>query len=136
MIQNKEVVGMSSKAANKVVFAEKIIQFFLPFFSDEIEEKEKQYQQSKKDYESVKEKAENSTTELKEIQSELNRQKLINSILQKIDVLRKYDMLYGSNRRVSSEIIGSIEEANMNELKDYQKKVKELVQKSLKTNDK
>jgi hypothetical protein len=121
----------STLNARKILFAEDIIEYFIPLFREEIDRKKQQFEQSGADYKELRAKISDSKETVKKIQQEYGRQKLIKQILSLVESSLTKELAYGRTRFRIREIVEKLDVSNNEQLKEYRSVLLKLVNRNV-----
>jgi hypothetical protein len=135
-IINLGTIPSTDSSAKKILLAEDIISQLLPLFHEEIEEKKSQLERNRSDYLTLKDKIDRNRILLRRVSVDTKRQILIKQILNQINTLVEFEVIFGGNRNSIIQILQDLDSMSIKQLsssiKTLQKIKKRSIQKVLK----
>lgn len=96
---NVKDTEISNINAKKIFLMDAIVEHFVPLFNQNIDQKRKELDQTKKDLKDLVEKAKDALNSTSKLKSIYRREKLKNVLLDEIIYLIKHDVVYGESRK-------------------------------------
>lgn len=124
---------IDSSGANKILFADKIIEHFSPLFYEDLRKKQKELKQNAADVSKLKENLKKLTLEISKRDEEVKIEKAKFEVLEEIKYLMSLDVIYGLIRETIKNILLTIDNQTTAELT---KNLKTLQRSISKTKDK
>jgi len=111
----------------KIVLAEKILDNYSLLFNDEISKEKNQLNSNVKDIAQLRGGINSTSGELKEIANKIKIEKTKKEIINEIQTLDSYDVLYGRNKALVKKLLNEIDHSSIAKLKQYLTVLKSLV---------
>lgn len=126
---NKVISDHSANIGRKLAFADDIISIFMPLFSEEIDRKKRILENTKEDYQHLKQVIAEGKNTLKKINFALKKERLVRAILIEINKMTSTDVLYGNNKQIVINLLSNIETLDVDDLVGELDKLRKLLSK-------
>ena len=126
---NKVISDHSANIGRKLAFADDIISIFMPLFSEEIDRKKRILENTRKDYQHLKQAIAESKNTLKKINFALKKERSVRAILIEINKMISTDVLYGNNKQIVINLLSNIETLDADDLVGELDKLRKLLSK-------
>lgn len=121
----------SNNEATKILLMNQVVDHFLPLFREEIERKKKVLNEYQTDYKKLSTDISRSQTTLLKMRDALRRELVIQDIIEESNFLFSKEILYGKNKKMVLDILGSLEKSDLTLLNSRLKLLRNLTQKNV-----
>jgi len=127
----RDFTHLDDTAGSKLFLMEEIIEIFMPLFDEEIKKKERRLQETRKDYDILKNTVLQTKSELTSINQEHRKELLKKALLDELDVMFDKDIVYGSIKNAIIEMIETIDRVDVSRLEENIDLSKRLIYKNV-----
>jgi len=123
---------VTDESAYKIILMEKIIEYFVPLFSNEVDRKKSQLNENLEDISRLKNSISEIKDKLKMWLTKIQLEKIRKEVITEILLLQKKDLIYGKIKQLVKDILFSIESKDRNEISQDLLYIKNVLKSSTK----
>jgi len=124
--------SFSNTGHSKIILMDKVIEHFLPLFREEIEKEKEVLKKYRRDFKQLSSGVSKTKTILVKLRKELQKEQLIQELLDDSAFLLNRDILYGQNKKIVMDILDSVGKSNDGTLITHSRTLKSLIRKNVK----